>query len=233
MDRPQTESDINNSNKLNLKIEDSVATPFGYMDKSKVHHLESGYELKELNGRLFKINSKSKKIESDFGIITEIQNSQYNTKQQQVSTLGTGWITDAYWSNNSGTPIKLFSTNWIVPNAPTTNHGQLIYLFNGIQDGLTSTSHILQPVLQWRTSPAGGGNYWAITNWYVSGSNAFYGQLIPVSIGTNLQGVIQLTAQKGNLYSYLSSFAGYNSNSSVRFPKVRPVKIRVNDDRVY
>jgi hypothetical protein len=91
---------------------------------------------------------------------------------------------------------------------PVMESDQLIYLFNGLEP--TSGYTILQPVLQWGLSPAGGGNYWAITNWYVSASGDYFcGSLITVNPGDTLQGVMQLTSVSSNTYSYHSFFTGY------------------------
>src|SRR5215813_13683143 len=57
-----------------------------------------------------------------------------------------GWVSWVDWQNNSGTPIAAFSATWIIPPEPSSAGGQLIYLFNGLQDA--GKSHILQPVLQ-------------------------------------------------------------------------------------
>jgi hypothetical protein len=88
-------------------------------------------------------------------------------------------------------------------------------LFNGLQGG-NLYGLILQPVLQWGISPAGGGNYWAIANWFVSGDGQFfYDTLIKVNPGTRLQGVIKLTSVSNNLYSYNSSFTGYSTGLQI------------------
>ena len=43
-----------------------------------------------------------------------------------ILALGSGWIAYAYWTNNSGHPVSSFSTTWVVPPPPATNHGQTI-----------------------------------------------------------------------------------------------------------
>jgi hypothetical protein len=192
---------------------DQVLTPAGYMDKSKVHYIGDGYHLNVANGRLQKLETKTGRIIEDYGEVTR-------TPSQRVP-YATGWIAYAYWSNpNTSNPITYFTTNWTVPNVPSNKGSQTIFLFNGMQDGLTSSSYIIQPVLQWGPSAAGGGKYWAITNWYVSGSSAFYGSLITVSAGTSLQGVMQETAHSGSNYSYSSSFTGYSSASAISVTNV-------------
>jgi len=73
---------------------------------------------------------------------------------------------------------------------------------------------ILQPVLQWGNSPAGGGSFWAITNWFVGSPEtgiALHGPLVQVNSGDILQGIMTLQGQSGNKFSYRSSFNGFPS----------------------
>ena len=112
------------------------------------------------------------------------------------------------WLNASGNPISYFKTRWAVPPAPATDHGQTIFLFNGIEPG--DGSFILQPVLQWGSSSAGGGSYWSITNWFVgSDGTALYMPLITVNTGDVLEGIMTLTGDNGSNHDYLSSFTGF------------------------
>jgi|GEM_PF-1063943 len=193
-----------------------VNTPGGPIKKTNVHFVEKGCYLSKENGRIKKINIKTGMVMQEYDISqtnTSEQNERtgnHQTVAQIDSTFGTGWVTYGYWNHSSGEPISYFSTDWIVPNPPTTFNYQTIFLFNGIDLPVTANG-ILQPVLQWGYSAAGGGNYWAITNWYVESNNvAFWGDsLIVVNPGTNLQGVMQLTAKTDSGYSYNSAFVGY------------------------
>lgn len=74
-------------------------------------------------------------------------------------------ITPADFCMTGSSPISSFATTWKVPAAPTTNHQQTIFLFNSIEPA--SGNAILQPVLQYGPSAAGGGSYWAVASWYV------------------------------------------------------------------
>jgi hypothetical protein len=123
-----------------------------------------------------------------------------------VPAFGSGWITYASWTNNTGTPVSLFSTRWVVPPAPSTQSGQTIFLFNGIQN----STMIYQPVLQWGGSAAGGGNYWSVASWYVDGQGgpAFHSNLVQVNPGTVLIGVMTLTAQSAQGFSYNCQLQG-------------------------
>ena len=197
--------------KTSTPDESMVLTPVGMMEKSKVHFVGEGFQLSVVKGRLQKVEAKTGKMVEDFGEV----------KPQTRPAAASGWIAYAYWSNpNTSNPITNFTTNWVVPSQPSTKGSQTIFLFNGMQDGLTSTSYIIQPVLQWGPSAAGGGKYWAITNWYVSSSQAFYGSLVTVSAGTSLQGVMKQTAVSGSNYSYNSSFTGYPAASALQVNNV-------------
>jgi hypothetical protein len=200
---------------------DLVLTPVGYMHRSHVHFVEEGYHLSIEDNRIKKIENKTRKIVHDFGLVTLNKYSLNNISNGISSAaLASGWITFAYWFNDTSKPVSYFSTNWIVPSAPETNSGQTIFLFNGMQDGFYLNSHIFQPVLQWGPSAAGGGPHWGITSWYVSGNEAFYGALVKVSSGINLQGIIETTGKNCYKYSYHSSFKGYSSASALQVNNV-------------
>ena len=209
-----------------LLNEEHVLTPGGWRPKSKVHLIEAGHHVSGEAGRLRIINTFTKEIVRDFGEIPKkggkepnMPGSVYVPELKKVLTpfgslvpaYGTGWITFAGWTNSSGHPISSFSTSWVVPPPPATSSGQTIFIFNGIQN----SGFILQPVLQWGSSFAGGGDYWAIANWYVDGQGglALHSPLVRVNSGDSLHGLMSLTSQTGNLYSYVSSFVGYPSTS--------------------
>ncbi|KAJ7642224.1 hypothetical protein FB45DRAFT_1054497 [Roridomyces roridus] len=130
--------------------------------------------------------------------------SSNSTKVPQQS----GWITYASWLNTNSAPISSFTTTWTVPPAPKTFNGQTVFLFNSIEP--SSGNAILQPVLQYGPSAAGGGQYWSVASWYV----APLGRTLPLSYsyvsqftnvpGTALSivGINQLTWATETLESY-------------------------------
>ena len=128
-----------------------------------------------------------------------------------VPALGSGWITYCYWNNGTGTPLSTFKTMWQVPPPPSVqDSGEVVFLFNGIQNYGTNFG-ILQPVLQWGVSAAGGGPYWSVASWYVtSGGQAFHTNLVRVDPDDTLIGVMTLTGQSGSSFSYTSQFQGIN-----------------------
>jgi hypothetical protein len=117
-----------------------------------------------------------------------------------------GWITYASWLNRTGKPVTSFTTTWAVPPAPTAYTGQTLFMFNSIEP--TSGNAILQPVLQYGSSAAGGGNYWAVASWYVVGSQAYYSSLVKVSVGQSLIGVINFVSKTTKKFNYSCAFTG-------------------------
>jgi hypothetical protein len=118
-----------------------------------------------------------------------------------------GWITYSAWNAPQGRNITNFVTNWRVPAAPAKQSGQLLYLFNGIMNSEQTT--ILQPVLQWGVSDAGGGEYWGVASWYVDiKGQTYHTNLVPVQPGQFLSGVMTLTGTTGSNFNYTSEFVG-------------------------
>jgi len=102
--------------------------------------------------------------------------------------LETGWVVYASWYNFGSSPISSFATAWSVPKKPATDDGQSLFLFNSIEPSRGTA--ILQPVLQYGPSVAGGGSYWNAASWYVAGSqDTYYSPLIHVSVGDTLDGL--------------------------------------------
>jgi hypothetical protein len=211
---------------LNIKdpsCDSVVLTPFGRAAKSHIHfisnkfHVNNGNSYTEIvqnsTGRVIQKFAKDfsqNKLDSHSPFENETEDTGMNFKD--------GWIT--YGScevfSPKEIPISLFDVKWIVPSDPIMKSNQLIYIFCGLQAIESGVGHIVQPVLQWGISPAGGGNYWAICNWYVSSDyNLFYDSLIKVNPGTSLEGKIRLTSTVDTLFNYISSFEGYSEGLQV------------------
>jgi hypothetical protein len=177
-----------------------VPTPSGLRPQNMVHHVMPGAIVTELGNSL--------EIRDIDGHTEFIRKHPLTRNAVHES----GWLTYAGWTNDSGSPIKTFQTTWVVPPAPTTDDGQLIYLFDGLQPGFGEGS-ILQPVLQWGASPAGGASSWAVASWYVSPEGEMtHSDLIPVTSGQSLVGVMTLV-NSGSTFSYTSEFEGINGTS--------------------
>jgi hypothetical protein len=108
-----------------------------------------------------------------------------------------GWVEASQenlsWLGGSDN-IDWESGEFYVPNNPSMNGG-LIYIFNGIEPA--SQNWILQPVLQYGYSPAGGGYYWGIASWLVGTGGAWHSPLVKVNAGDKLWGFTEQTGQSG------------------------------------
>jgi hypothetical protein len=176
-----------------------VLTPGGYRHPSLVHQVEAGHAIHLSEGKTRLKNLATAAM---------IDVPEHKIQPGDVPGFGSGWIVDAFWQNDTGNPVTSFKTTWRVPPAPATSSGQTIFLFNGI-DPADPSQAILQPVLQWGTSFAGGGAFWSIASWFVMGNGqAFFTTLIPVNPGDVLVGVMTLTGQANGLFSYQSEFQG-------------------------
>ena len=192
-----------------------VNTPGGPRPKSQVHHVPEGSFIHHTADAI--------RIVSSSGEITHTDIIEKNIPPQGIATrtflkpsrvaepraISTGYVAYTYFTNNSNVnPIANFSSTWTVPANPKTNHNQLLYLFSALTPA--SDDAILQPVLQYGTSGAGGGNYWATASWYLVGANTYHSTLVPVQTGAALNGI--LTLQK----TYLAASGGsttYTYNS--------------------
>lgn len=108
-----------------------------------------------------------------------------------------GWVeaSQENLSLGSSDNIDWEAGEFYVPSNPSVNGG-LIYIFNGIEPA--TQDWILQPVLQYGFSPAGGGYYWAIASWMVSsGGYVFHSPLVRVNPGDTLWGFTEQTGQSG------------------------------------
>jgi len=208
--------------------EELVLTPGGFRPKSQVQHIEPGHVLRmSATGTLQKVHS-SGKVVGDFGPITYRPADEplmpknvhipALAKAAKVPAFGSGWISYAFWNNNTGHAITSFATTWVVPPEPSTQSGQTIFLFNGIQN----SSMIYQPVLQFGPSAAGGGNYWAVASWYVdsAGGVANHSSLVQVNPGEVLVGIMTLTGSGPSGYDYECVFQGI-PNASLAIQNVQ------------
>lgn len=129
-----------------------------------------------------------------------------------IEPLQTGWVAYADWYNTLSSPISSFKTTWDVPKEPgTKTDGQTIFLFNSIEPA--NGDAILQPVLQWGPSAAGGGTYWAVATWYLVGSDVYHTTPVKVSVGKELHGRILLKSSSGSKYDYQAEFTNIDDTS--------------------
>ncbi|HLB92878.1 MAG TPA: hypothetical protein VJK27_11085 [Terriglobales bacterium] len=99
-----------------------------------------------------------------------------------------GWL--EYISTTTNTSYAEIAATWTVPSPPTTDEGQTLFFFPGFED-TSDIASIVQPVLQFGPSAAGGGDYWSISSWNccVTGT-VWYSVRKKVSTGDTILGTI-------------------------------------------
>ncbi len=106
------------------------------------------------------------------------------------------WAVSAKAASYQGTgrTIRYLGARWIVPEIPGTYGGStsVNYLFPGAVNS-ASTPTIVQPVLQYGVSYAGGGQYWSIAPW-MCGAICVHGALQTVSVGDVIGGTVYATS---------------------------------------
>jgi hypothetical protein len=174
----------------------AVLTPGGYRDPSRVHPVPFGHKLRRRKQEMQLVHRSSQRI---------VQ--RYDLKRSDLPIPGLdGWVAHAYWTNPTGETISQMTTSWRVPPAPLSgDNQQIIFLFNGVQNA--SGSNLLQPVLQWGSSHAGGGAYWSVSTWYIDDSgSAWFKSSIPVEVGEDLQGIVALGQEVNGSCTYTVRF---------------------------
>jgi hypothetical protein len=202
---------------VNPALRDLVVTPGGYRHRSMVHVIGPGHILDGSGGQIRKLDRETGAEATNFGTISPrdrlkpLMPDNVYVPPGIAPGLGVGWITYASWPNNTGLHLTLFRTTWVVPEPPSTQNGQVVFFFSGIQN----STMIYQPVLQWGPSADGGGSYWAIASWYADGQNglAFKTPLVRVNPGDVLVGVMTLTGQSAGGFSYNCEFQGIGGTS--------------------
>jgi len=119
-----------------------------------------------------------------------------------------GWVEDSQQnlSLGGGDNIDLEDGYFYVPNAPSSYTGQTIFLFNGIAPA--AQNFIIQPVLQYGPSAAGGGKSWAIASWAgpLSNGNYLHSPLEGVNAGNVLFGFTEQTAPASSLNYFVEAY---------------------------
>jgi len=197
-----------NAEKLNLirnaVAEGLISTPGGFRKKSFVHLVRPGQAVVKRGGISRVMNAATGQLNP-----VALQDLAVRNPDDQTG----GWVTWASWSNQTGTPISSFATTWVVPPPPAEAASQLLYLFNGLQN--PAGTEILQPVLQWGNSGAGGGPFWGVASWHVDSKNhAFCTPLVPVNPGDSLTGVMTLTGSfDDGTHNYRCEFLGIDGTA--------------------
>jgi hypothetical protein len=193
-------------------------TPGGIRPKSMIHEVQPG-EVVRPDGGVF----KRFHLQSE----TFIEPPPVGVDPPHLPGIGSGWLAAARYVEPSTNVIRSMRTTWTVPPEPTREDGQLIYIFNGLQD--SPVTHILQPVLQWGVSRAGGGNNWSVASWFVGSGDSFRTKAVEVQPGDVLTGLMKLLDDHaGNFFFYICEFEGIaatNLSINTTNQMVEPVQV--------
>ena len=169
-----------------------VITPFGYFHPSCVGAVASG-DTVLVDGR---VQHADGTVEAEAAIC----GYPHYTAWGEIATLGAKPPTIKHSWIESGDAINTTSSfgeltaNWTVPPAPTTDDGQTVYLFPGMEDFATDET-IIQPVLGWNSDFS---NAWGIASWNCCPKGITWeSSPVGVSSGDTIFGTIKITCKKG------------------------------------
>jgi len=164
-----------------------VLTPFGYRHKDCVVGVDSG----------------SSVIETAEGItVTNGAGSYKIDKCPQPGTysaLPSGWAVYEMYQSTQG--VTSYNGTWVTPGTPKAQQTQTLFTFTGLQNAFLENGQpadsisIIQPVLQWGVSAAGGGQYWSLASWYVGNQGTVvYSTIQQVANGAQIMGTMVMNA---------------------------------------
>ena len=157
---------------------DYVITPFGYFHPTCVRHVLEG-ETVLADGR---IQYADGSVEASAPVCDYPRYSPQGAPVTGVEPTTNGWVEWASAMTTSS--YKKMIVTWPVPPDPASYTGQTVFLFPGFEDYKDVVS-ILQPVLQYGPSAAGGGEYWSVAAWNCCpGGTADHSTLIGANKGT-------------------------------------------------
>jgi len=170
-----------------------VITPFGYFHPSCVLQLAEAENLLA-DGRV---------IQHADGSIEDVAACEYPryTASGEIVTAGAqppaishSWIESA--GATTSTSYGALMATWTVPPGPTTNDGQTVYFFPGLED-IDDVVSILQPVLGWNADFA---DAWGIASWNCCPSGITV-ESTPVRVksGNEIKGTIRDACSAGTL----------------------------------
>jgi hypothetical protein len=173
---------------------DYVPVPGGkLLHRSCVHELDESFgEILEIddsvtvvygNGSIFVVPRCSYET-----IDTRIGRNAINKRDSETSE--NGWVAWAVADASAG--FTAFSAKWMVPERPEDNNSPAtVFYWNGLEPNTRDA--VIQPVLQWGKSAAGGSKEFAIASWWVNDAGkAIYTKPIQVSSGDMLVGNMTL-----------------------------------------
>jgi hypothetical protein len=175
---------------------DYLVTPFGYFHPTCVGHLRVGDELRPDQGEIRHADGSYDKMHvcayPHFRADGEkVTGDERGTKDPNISH---AWVENASVTTTSS--YGALYAEWTVPPAPTSNDGQTLFFFPGLED-INDVVTIIQPVLGWNSDYASA---WGIASWNCCEQGTTYEAAPqPVSSGDNILGYLFDTCAAGTL----------------------------------
>ncbi|MBS0432614.1 MAG: hypothetical protein JSS21_09465 [Proteobacteria bacterium] len=173
---------------------DYVVTPNGYFHPSCVGSLAAGESL-DAGGNVLQANGQVRKIAP----CAYPHYAPNGTRLQgdllpRVSPLtnGTnpeidGWVVAGQYLLPRSTPARFLAANMTVPPGPSTQSGQVLYFFPGLED-YENVVTILQPVLAWNGF---NDNNWTIASWNCcKNGRTWHSAPVSVAVGDTIKGTV-------------------------------------------
>jgi len=172
-----------------------LITPFGYFHPSCVLRLAKGDSLLQDLGVIRHANGSSDAIPvcSYQHFDTKGNAASVGHGQEKSPTIsGDQWIEDESLIANS--EFGELVADWIVPPTPTTNDGQTVFFFPGLEQSGNDLT-IIQPVLGWNADFPGA---WGIASWNCCyNNNNIESNPVSVTPGDSIVGTVQSACPAG------------------------------------
>jgi len=174
-----------------------VITPFGYYHPSCINHLAQGDVLHTDEKAIARANGTREPIPMCGFPHFKADGTRVDGNEpagQDPPTISHAWV--EYASITTSTSYGQIYSEWDVPPNPAKTDGQVVYLFNGMEDA-SDVVTIIQPVLGWNSDYA---NAWGIAAWNccVNGQ-VNEGTPAKANPGDHLEGYTFMTCAKGTL----------------------------------
>jgi len=143
---------------------EQVLTPFGYRPKNCVRQVPSGSHIVETkqgneihypDGKVVTYPIQKECVESHARWLVERQQRRNSTRKAYAD----GWLDNASYFPSK--EVDVFQGNYLVPSAPPSDSGQVLFYFIGTENTNSGTLSILQPVLTW----GNGHSKWNMASW--------------------------------------------------------------------
>jgi len=156
-----------------------VITPFGYFHPSCVQQLAQGDVLHKDEQTIVRASGTVYKVPACAYAHYRADGEKVFGDEKAVKSpdISHAWVEDTSVTTTSSYGFQY--ALWNVPNGPSTNDGQTLYFFNGMED-IDDVVTIIQPVLGWNSDYASA---WGAAAWNCCESGTVY-EATPVQVST-------------------------------------------------